>query len=118
MKAKAKKKKKKWRKNKAEGFCSKQFCLVQIEWSHQVSLKAGIISGIILTPSLYSNKYETQRLNDWVQGLPTGSKAAVRTQLSRLQAKSSIDTTLHYLGKFKEEQESMKRDFFHKLNQL
>lgn len=81
-------------------------------------MPASIISGIILTPSLYSNKYETQRLNDWVQGLPTGLKAAVRTQLSDSRAKSSIDTTLHCLGKFKEEQESMKRDFFHKLNQL
>lgn len=71
-------------------------CTNRMKSSSQ-SLKAGIISGIILTPSLYSNEYEAQRLNDLVQGHPPGSKAAVRTLLSRLQAKSpSIDTTLYW----------------------
>ena len=93
-------------------------CTNRMKSSSQ-SLKADIISGIILTPSLYSNEYEAQSLNDLVQGHPIGSKAAVRTLLSRLQAKSpSIDTTLYYLGRFKEEEESMKGDFFHKLNQF
>lgn len=31
-----KKKKKKWYKNNSEGFCSRQFCLVQVEWGHRV----------------------------------------------------------------------------------
>ena len=54
------------------------------------SFKAGIISGIIPTPSLYSNESEDQRLNDLVQGHTTGSKAVARTLVSQLPGQISI----------------------------
>lgn len=54
------------------------------------SFKAGIISGIIPTPSFYSNESEAQRLNDLVQGHTTGSKAAARTLVSKLPGQISF----------------------------
>lgn len=77
-------------KNNAEGFFSRQFCLVQVEGSHQVSFKAGIISGIIPTPSLYSNESEVQKLKDLVQGHTVGSKAVARTLVSKLPGQISF----------------------------
>lgn len=90
-----------WNKNNAEGFCSRQFCLVQVEGSHQVSFKAGIISGIIPTLSLYSNESEAQKLNDLVQGDTVGSKAVARTLVSKLPGEISFYYIILPLGGLK-----------------
>lgn len=107
-----------WAKKNAAGFCSKQFCLVQVERSHQISFKAGIISGIIPTPSLYSNKSEAQRLNDLVQGHTIGSKAVARTLVSKLPGQISFYYIILPLGGLKKKWKVWRVIFFHKLNQL
>lgn len=54
----------------------------------------------------------------WFNATPLEAKLQLEPCCPNSQAKSpSIDTALYYLGRFKEE-ESMKGDFFHKLNQL
>lgn len=106
------------RKMQKGSFCSKQFCLVQVEWSHQISFKAGITSGIIPTPSLYSNESEAQRLNDLVQGHTIGSKAVARTLVSKLPGQISFYYIILTLGGLKKKWKVWRVTFFHKLNRL
>lgn len=82
-------------KNNAEGFCSRQFCLVQVEWSHQVRVLTGIISSIVPTPSFYNNESEPYRLNDLVaQGHTTEAELQLERWCPKSQAKSP-STILH-----------------------
>lgn len=108
------KKKKKWYKNNSEGFCSRQFCLCTSRMrSSSQSFKAGVISGIIPTPSLYSNEPEAQRLNDLVQGRTLKVKPSLESwcQISFYYNSTTIWMFIKKRGKYK-------GWFFHKLNQL
>lgn len=110
-------KKKMWYKNNAEGFCSRQFCLIQVECSHQIRvLKMDAILGIIPTPSLHSDESEAQRLNDLAQGHTIGSQAAARTLVSKLPGQISFYYIRLVLGGLKKGK--YKGRFLHKLNQL
>lgn len=89
-------KKSMWYKNSAERFCSRQFCLVQVEWSHLIRvLKLSAISGMIPTPALYKWWIWSPKFKWLVQGHTIGSKAAAKTLVSNSQARPP-STTLYY----------------------